>query len=203
MFKSSQVHNVPTVNGRDAFEYRDTFLYGPQKEGRITAILDTEQIKGVSGTHRNYDPVTVSRSAALVDGRILVIADTFEQLNGEDMKVFFHMNSVNVGIEGLDFVTKDSDVNLRIMPVGLNAGLQTEILDGRLSDVFYHNYPSKRGVYTKRAEKEQEVMIFLAVPSAVGECDKPDHVLWDGKQLAFDYRGKTYHIDYEEGILKG
>lgn len=202
LFKSSQVHNVPTVNGRDAFEYRDTFIYGPQKEGRITAILDTDMMKGVSGTHYNYDPVTISRSVALVEGRILVIADTFDHIKGEDMKVFFHMNSVNVSTEGVDFVTKDSDVNLRIIPVAADTGFRTEILEGRLSDVFYHDYPSKRSVYTKKATKEQETLIFLVIPYASEECEKPENILWEGNHLAFDYQGKTYHLGYEEGTLK-
>lgn len=199
LYKSSQVHTVPTVNGRDGFEYVDTFGYGPQKDGGMTAIADTGHLKGVSGTHHNYDPVTISRSVALVDGCVLAIADTYSGLNGEEMKAFFHINSTNVGMDGLEVLTDDRDVNLGIVPVNADAGWKAEILEGRLSDVFYHDYPSKRAVYSCTAREEREMMLFLVVPSAAGDETKPENVSWDGSDLRFGFRGVSYQVCCRDG----
>lgn len=196
LYKSSQVHSVPTVDGRDGFEYLDTFAYGPQKNGAITAVIDTDRIKGVSGTHHNYDPVSISRSVVLVDGRVLVIADTYNHLNEEEMKAFFHINSTNVDLEGLDVVTKDNDVNLRISPVAPDSRWKAEVLDGRLSDVFYHDYPSKRAVYSRTAMQEQEMMLFLAVPFVPGETDRPENISWKNNVLSFRFQDTEYCISY-------
>lgn len=198
LFKSSQVHNVPTINGEDAFEYLATFGYGPQKDGAITAVMDSDRIKGAYGYHRNYDPVTISRSAALIDGELLLIADTFRNVKGKNMKVFFHMNSVRVRTDGSSFVTDDPDVNIRIHTAN---DLQMEILDGRMSDVFYHDYPSKRCAYSRIAAADTETLIFAAVPFTKERKNILRNLTYEGNTISFAYNGRPYRIDYRNGIF--
>lgn len=201
LYKSSQVHSMPTIDGRDAFEYLGTFTYGPQKEGAITAIMDTKRIQGVCGWHRNYDPVTVSRSAALVDGHILVIADTFQHVRGENMKVYFHLNSTCVTRENADFVTGDSGVNIRICSLLPESEIQTELLEGRLSDVFYHDYPSRRAVYSRKADQDTETLFFIAIPFLAGESDRIEEFAWENGILSFGFRGTSYRMAFHNGIF--
>lgn len=193
LYKSSQVHSVPTVGGRDAFAYLDTFAYGPQKEGAINEVFDTEFAQGAGGSHRNYEPVTVSRTVLLLSGGILLIADSYRHLRGEEIKIFFHLNSTNVAIEGSDVITHDKDVNIRIMPVTTDA-LRTDILDGRLSDVFYHDYPSKRAVFSRVTAQDQETFLFLAVPFLPGEVSSPEDISLHDGSLTFRFRDRSYHI---------
>ena len=193
LYKSSQVHSVPTVEGRDAFAYLDTFAYGPQKEGVIHEVFDAGIVRGARGSHRNYEPVTVSRTALLLSGGILLIADSYHHLRGEEIKIFFHLNSTNVIVEGSDVITQDKDVNIRIIPVAADV-LRTDILDGRLSDVFYHDYPSKRAVFSRNTVQSQETFLFLVVPFLPGEVSVPEDISLHDGSLTFRFRDWNYHI---------
>lgn len=201
LFKSSQVHSMPTINGKDAFEYIATFEYGPQKEGSITSVMDTGRIKGVRGVHHNYDPVAISRSVAMIDHRFLLIADTFEHVKGETMKVFFHLNSTSAVIREGDIVTRDSNANLRISCSLSAEEIDTELLDGRLSDIFYHDYHSKRAAYTRRAVKDTETLYFIASPFS----DKVSDSLRNFKEkegiLTFALEDTEYCIKFHDGIF--
>lgn len=197
LYKSSQVHNVPTVNGRDGFEYQSTFAYGPQMSGSITGIMDTPRLNGVRGQHMNYAPVECSRSAALVDGSILLIADTFRNIRGNDMKVYFHLNSTNVTAEGSGVVTHDPDVNLKICSSLEGA----ELLEGRLSDVFYHDYPSKRAVFSRRASQDAETLFFAAAAFPAGEPDSLTELTCENEEITFSFRNKPYRIIFRDGLF--
>lgn len=201
LFKSSQVHNVPTVNGEDAFPYLGTFTYGPQKDGAITAVMDSDRIKGAYGYHQNYDPVTITRTAALIDGEILLIADTFQNIKGKNMKVFFHLNSTCVHTEGSAFVTEDPDVNIRIQSSLSAQEIETEILDGRLSDVFYHDYPSMRAVYSRTAAEDTETLIFAAIPFTQEHQNSLQNLSYNDNSISFTYNGNPYHITYRNGLF--
>lgn len=201
LYKSSQVHNVPTVEGRDAFAYLGTFAYGPQKDGSITAVMRSERIAGAYGYHNNYEPVTISRSAALLDHKLLLIADTYENIRGRNMKVFFHFNSVNVEREGTSFVTRDPGANIRIHSNLSETEIQTNILEGRLSDVFYHDYPSRRGVYSRIASGDTETLFFIGVPFTDASQDSLMDFVCENDVISFTYNGEACRIVYRNGIF--
>ncbi len=200
-FKASEYHNLPTVDGRDAFEYRATFEYGPQKDGAITAIMDSERIKGAYGYHDNYEPVKLSRSAALIDNRLLLIADTYENVKDENMKVFFHINSTNVAIEGSSAVTTDDGANIRIISSLPESDISVEILEGRLSDLFYHANPAKRAVFSRKATADTETLIFAAVPFSDKSQDSLKDLAFNDGIITFTYNGDAYRLKYENGIF--
>ena len=201
LFKSSQVHNVPTVDGRDAFEYLATFGYGPQKEGAITAIMDTDRIKGAYGYHLNYDPVKISRSAALIDGKILLIADTYENIKGRNMKVFFHLNSTQVSMDGNTVETHDDDANIRIHSNLSPEEIRPELLEGRLSDMFYHDYPSKRAAYSRIAEQDTETLVFACVPFTKEQPNRLTQLCFDDGMICFTCNGQPYQIAFRDGLF--
>lgn len=201
LYKSSQVHSVPTVDGRDAFAYLGTFAYGPQEDGSLTAIMNSERITGAYGYHNNYHPVTISRSAALLDKKLLLIADTFQNIRGQGMKVFFHFNSAKVEREGTSFVTRDPGTNLRIHSNLPEGEIQTEILDGRLSDVFYHDYPSRRGVYSRIASGDTETLFFVCVPFRDAAQDNLKDFVCENGIISFICGGESYRLVYKDGIF--
>lgn len=201
LFKSSQVHNVPTVNGEDAFAYLATFGYGPQKDGAITAVMESQRIKGAYGYHNNYDPVTITRSAALIDGEILLIADTYRNVKGKNMKVFFHLNSTQVRVEGAEIVTEDPDVNIRLHCSLHNGDILLEILEGRMSDIFYHDYPSKRAAYSRIAADDTETLVFAAVPFNTEHPNTLHDLTFQDSMITFNYNGAPYRIAYHNGIF--
>lgn len=201
LYKSSQVHNVPTVDGRDAFAYLGTFAYGPQNDGAITAVMNSERISSVYGYHNNYAPVKLSRAAALLDNKLLLIADTFENAQGENMKVFFHFNSTNVVIDGSVAATQDPGANIGIHSSLPDTEIQTELLDGRLSDVFYHDYPSRRAAYSRTAKESSETLFFIAVPFTNEDPDDLKDLKSEKGNLFFTYHGEAFHINYQNGIF--
>ena len=199
LYKSSQVHSVPTVDGRDAFAYLGTFAYGPQKEGAITAAMDTPLLQGAIGFHTNYEPVVIERSAALVDGVLLLIADTFRGAKGRRLKTFFHLNSTTATIEGTSFVTGDAGPNLRICTSLAPEQVSLAVLEGRLSNVFYHDYPSNRAVYTYTPAEDKHTVIYVAAPFADPEQDTLSDVTFADDVICFVYQGQLYRIELQNG----
>lgn len=201
LFKSSQVHNVPTINGEDAFAYLGTFAYGSQKDGKLTAIMDSDRIKGAFGYQLNYDPVAITRSAALIDGEIILIADTFENVKGKNIKVFFHLNSTHVRSEDFSVITDDSDANICIHSSLTSQNGKLEILEGRLSDVFYHDYPSRHAVFSSIAREDTATLIFAAVPFNREHQNRLENLVYDGNRISFVYNAVSYQISYNNGIF--
>ena len=75
-------------------------------------------------------------------------------------------------------------------------------MDGRISDVFYHDYPSKRAVYTRRGEQDTETLVFAVLPSAPGERRSLRQLSFDGRVIGLDVDGEKYHIAFENGIFR-
>ena len=190
LFKSSQVHSVPTVAGRDAFEYIHTFGYGPQKPGAITAVWEDERLQCALGYHKNYDPVTCYRKAALLDGEILLIADTFTGAKDQELQIFFHLNSTHVEVTEDGVITRDDGANIQIC----SSIPEAKLLPGRLSDVFYHDYPSTRAVFSKVAQRDVEMAAFAALPFSVSSGKRLSDFRFDGTTITFACGEKHYTV---------
>ena len=197
LYKSSAVHNMPTLNGRDAFEYISTFVFGKQQPGAITKVVNTDRIKSAAGYHDNYAPARLTRIIGIIDGRFLLIVDTFLHGEGETAQIFFHLNSTNVKGENGIVRTADEDVNLLLC----STISQTDILEGRLSDVFYHDYPSRRAVFSQYIETECFTAVTVAVPykgMAPQETGiRLEHDPFE-KTVRFALEGHSYEISYDE-----
>ncbi len=204
-FKRSLSHCVPTVDGRDAFEYIHTFAYGPQKDGALSGVIETDRIKGAYGYHANYDPTILYRTAAIIDGKFLLIADTFEHVKGENMKIFFHLNTPNAIIDGSSVVTTDeNDVNIRIVPSLGTDEITPELLVGRPTNfegVYMYDYPYKRVSFSHTAENDTETVIFACVPFKDKSADDLKELKFSDGVITFKYCGEDYKIKYENGVF--
>lgn len=200
LYKSSAVHNMPTLNGRDAFEYISTFAYAEQKEGRITRVNDTPRVKSAAAFHDNYAPARLERIIGIIDDRFLLILDTFRHAAGNRAQLHFHLNSVQVCSAPHAVCTEDEDVNLLLhSTIG-----EAQILDGRISDVFYHDYPSKRVVFGQQITQDVFSAATLAVPFRGPAADTVEQltVCSDQQEIRFVLQGKPYRVSYADGIFE-
>lgn len=159
-YKSSEAHNVPTINGRDAFEYISTFVYGIQKEGCISSVIQTTHIQGATGYHDNYAPVRIMRSIALIDGLFLLIADRFINGIGACAKVFFQIDSTAVRTVDGRVYSDDEEANISIASTIKTA----EIAPTHISDKFYHERPATRVIFSQNLSQNDETFFTIAVP---------------------------------------
>lgn len=195
-YKRSQTHSVPTVDGRDGFEYIRTFVYGPQKEGRLAGVMVNDRVLGAGGVLNNYEPVVISRTAALIDGSFLLIADTFENAKGQDLQIYFHLNSTRAFVRDRAVQTTDDDVRLALACVALGE-VEITLLEGCLSDMFYQEYPSTRALFRRTAQSDTETLFFIAA----GSKEQPvigDFSVQDGLIQAA-VCGKDYRIQWKDG----
>ena len=201
LFKSSQVHNVPTIDGKDGFEYISTFRYGPQKEGKLITVQDTGTIRSVTGMLHNYEPAVITRTAALIDGKFLLLADTFEHAGGHSAHVFFQLNTVNAQTGENCIWTADEDANVYLAAACSEGKVQIQLLDGRLSDVFYHAYPSKRVLFAKPLTQEQETVFFLALPCRGKETPNAIQFKTDDNEILIQWDNQAYRLRYQNHQL--
>lgn len=197
LFKSSRFHSVPTVDGNDAFEYVSTFVYGTQQPGSVIHVMETDRLRGATGRHENYAPVILTRSAALLDGEVLLVADTYENGKGKNLRTFFHLNSTKVERTDEGLVTRDDDVNLQLC-----ASLPApELLSGRISDIFYHDYPSIRAVYSCTAGSDSGTTVYVAAAFRKGDDPPLKKVRFCNNEISFAYREKNYLVRFFDGIF--
>ena len=160
MIKSSAMHNMPTLGGRDAFEYISTFQYGKQEEGGIVEVFDTPEFKGAKGYHLNYTPARLERLIGIVEDDILIIVDTFKGAVGETAEIYFNINSMTVEFSDGTIYTNDEDVNVIIA----STVDEVKLKDGIISDRFNHSVKSTRAVWTKKITSEDYKIATVVVP---------------------------------------
>ena len=200
LYKSSAAHSMPTLEGRDAFEYISTFVYGEQKRGEITAVCSEERVKAAAGYHDNYEPARLERIIGIIDGRFLLILDTFRNAQGRRAEIFFQLNSQSVRTKEGAAWTQDHDGNLF-----LGSTIQDiRLLEGRISDVFYHDYPSRRVVFTETIQENEFVTATVAVPfrGDAKAAVEGLRILREKKEIRFSLEGHDYAIGYGNGMFE-
>lgn len=200
LYKSSAVHSMPTLEGKDAFEYIATFAYGEQKQGGITSVCSTRRVKAAAGFHDNYEPARLERIIGILDGRFLLILDTFRNAKGRRAEIFFHLNSRDVAVEKRAVRTREEKQNLLLC----STISDVRLLEGRLSDVFYHDYPSRRAVFTEEIREEEYEAATIIVPFR-GKAEavvKELRLLSDEKEIRFSLEGHEYVVGYESGMFE-
>ncbi|MBS6644873.1 MAG: heparinase II/III family protein [Clostridiaceae bacterium] len=194
MYKSSAFHNMPTVEGRDAFKYIHTFGYGKQEKGEIYKIFDTLHMKGVSGYHLNYNPVRLERFAAIIDQSFLLLTDTFINGKGKIGRIFHHFNAEKLILDHGIVRTEEEGVNIALFSSVTD---KIELLDGRS----YSYKKTMRAAYSVDLQKEREVVVTLGIPYVKGKTRSADCLKIDDKQISFRVDGKTYRLPLDENGL--
>ena len=152
-FKSSRWHNTLTVNGREPFEYRGTWAYGSQREGRLTGRFEDDRLMAVACEHDSYHPVVHRRLCVLRSGGegsqthatpSLVVVDWLIGLTAEDRyELWFHLDSLEVEVRSaagrVDFTVEG-----RRFTLGLGGKPRVETLPGQVSPKLDQRHASTR-----------------------------------------------------------
>lgn len=92
-FKGALWHNCMTVNWQNMWEYKASWAYGPQKEGKILAVTENDGMVSILSSHKNYEPVIATRLLAMIDKKFLIVIDQAENLSKNDsVQVNFHLD---------------------------------------------------------------------------------------------------------------
>ncbi|WP_313578011.1 alginate lyase family protein [Lacrimispora sp.] len=156
-FKRTASHNCLTVNGADAWEYQGSWAYGPQKNGIICAVEQTEGVTFITSCHENYAPAIATRHLALVDNRFLVIIDHVTGLSQTDIvQIHYHLNRTELIHSGMRSLISLDDGPAIELAVG-NDPADLVIEDGKISTINDVWHDSK-------------LVCFHITPDENGEC---------------------------------
>jgi hypothetical protein len=156
-FKRTASHNCLTVNGADAWEYQGSWAYGPQKNGSIYAVEQTEGVTCITSRHENYAPAIATRHLALVDNRVLVIIDHVTGLSQTDIvQIHYHLNRTELNHSGMRSLISLDDGPAIELAVGDDPA-DLVIEDGKISTINDVWHDSK-------------LVCFHMTPDENGEC---------------------------------
>lgn len=164
IFKGAAYHSVLTLDGRDPFEYLSRWRYGPQREGRVTAVRHEAGLVQVDSFHRNYAPAICRRTLALVDERLLVVIDLVENLAaGDTRQIYFHLDSTRAAWRPEERVAVSShgDVEMALYSSG---ELECAMLPGRISENWEVARPSTRVQLHDRGGEARRLHATVLVP---------------------------------------
>lgn len=164
-FKRTASHNCLTVNEKDAWEYKGSWAYGPQKSGCICAVEETEGVTCITSRHENYDPAIVTRHLALVDNRFLVVIDHVSGLSQTDtVQIHYHLNRTELNCLGnRSIYSLDDGPAIELAAGDEPADLTIE--DGKISTANNVWHDSKLvSFHLKPDEKGECRFAVLAVP---------------------------------------
>lgn len=132
-FKSSLAHSTVVLNNQDFFEYVANFKFGPQKDAKLTHLLQDAISKTAIGYNFAYEPTKIFRSLTLVNDEFLVVIDKIKNRSEKDLVTrTFHLDYQQLTIFPNAVVAEDDQVNTKIV----NYPQQNlTYKNGRLSDV--------------------------------------------------------------------
>jgi len=198
-YKSTESHSTLTVNGRDAFAYRGTWAYGPQREGGILAAAQRDGFSYACGWHSNYDPA-IHRRALILTSDYLVVYDEVTGLAKEDLVncyYLFDSTACALSPDGFSALTP----NGRLLTTLSFCGVQgASILAGRVSETVDHERCARRLCLTAEGAETQRFLAVLCCRDAGAPIRAqalrilPDE---SGTIVAFTLAGtqRRYHID--------
>lgn len=133
-FKSAFWHNCMTVNWKNMWEYRASWSYGPQKEGRVLSVTEEDGIVSVLSRHQNYEPVTATRLLAMIDNRFLVVIDQADGLSeGDTLQLHYHLDRTFAKETPSGMMTAGQGrPNIEL---AYDAGMETQMEVGKISTV--------------------------------------------------------------------
>lgn len=203
--KGIRWHNCLNIDGRDPWEYKGSWEYGPQKEGKIVNAGETTEMSWTVSEHRNYDPVVCRRGIALVDNQFVLVMDWVCGLEqGQTVELNFHTDRMNTTFYENQVVTDDRDVSN--LTVAISEGWSAERILGKVStgNDIWHDSVIVR--FRKTVSQAQCVSAVILMPFPKEQAAKLIHVpeiQWMDKEpvAIFDWNGKGYKIRMSENQL--
>lgn len=183
-FKSAEMHNALTLNGRGPYEYASTWRFGPQGEGGLTFVQEDPALYAAEAAHTCFAPVTHRRLVAIVDGRFLLVADRMEGAREDDaVCIYFHMDTTDAAAVRMAY----SD------------GLNAEFFPGRISDFMDQSRPSTR-LKLSGACGASGLFAAVCVPGECGVASVTARPRGDAVELECAVAGKTRLVRWRPGV---
>jgi hypothetical protein len=202
LFKSAEYHSVLTIDGRSPFEYISRWRYSPQQEGRVTAVHEAPGLVRMDSFHHNYAPAVCRRTLALVDGRLLVVIDSVEDIApASTVQIYYHLDSLKVTWDQATnlALADDAEVKLALYTSG---GFQGELLPGRISESPDTDRPSTRLKLSDEGGPARRVWLTVLAPWRAGE-KRPEIndvvVSSDRRRCSFTCGGIEHRLDCQIG----
>ncbi len=208
-FKSAFWHNTLTVNNQNMWEYRASWSYGPQKEGRLLSVTEDDGMVWTVTCHHNYEPATARRILALIDNCFLLVLDEVSGLSqGDSTQIHFHLDRTLVTFLSQGLITQaDGRPNVELIyektvipqtEVGKNSPRNDVWHDSTV--IHLHHTMEQAGTFTHAAlviprkadEKNPICRDFRTEQTDQGyeisfclcqEAEKPYRLLWTGEKF--------------------
>ena len=117
--KSIHWHNCLTIDHKDPWEYISSWGYGPQKDGNVLNAAQTDRLIYAVGEHKNYEPVTHRRVAAIVDQKFLAVMDVLDDVTQDtSVQINFHMDSARAMADSERAVAASMDSRANVTVYG-------------------------------------------------------------------------------------
>ena len=169
IFKSAAYHSVLTIDERDHFEYLSRWRYGPQQEGRVTAVREEPGCLRIDSFHRSYAPAVCHRTAALIAGRWLAVIDRVGPVApSSTVQIYFHLDSTDVQREADSGVVQGRYPAVRLA-IHMSPRLGCELLPGRVSEQFDVMRPSTRVKFSDNGGGTMRAYLTVLTPWREGE----------------------------------
>lgn len=150
-FKCTAWHNCITINGKDAWEYKGSWAYGPQKKGIVTSVQHNCYLSRIETIHENYYPAILSRIFFIFKAGYLVILDIIDNIdNAALIDINFHLNSDSILMYN-NTITSNRTPGIIIQ---VSNNLNFSIEQGKISDavdtwhdstiIHYHFQPAEK-----------------------------------------------------------
>ena len=151
LFKSTAYHSTLVIDGQDQFPYVRSFAFGPQKEGRITNVVDEGWYQQITGVHRNYEPVIHIRHLFLVEKSFLVVVDEVQGAENNLVSRIFHFDYPSLSLADGKVVARADTVSCVCVSF---PKAEVRTIESHASDFVDLMRPTTRLVFENRCEGE-------------------------------------------------
>lgn len=204
--KGIRWHNCLNIDGKDPWEYRGSWEYGPQKEGKILYAGENDGMSWAISTHYNYDPAVCTRSISLIDGRLVLVVDWVSGLKeGQMVELNFNMDSTDVILnpEGV----KTNRRNASNIALSISPGFMVKQVPGKIStgnDIWHDSVIAR---FQKTVSGSQCISAVVLVPEMAGQevkaADSPNiQCNEDELKITFLWDKKEYQIKMKKDRME-
>ena len=181
LYKSPEYHSTLTFDNKSPYEYKQSWSFGPQKEGKLRARYHFGNVYAADASHHGYDPDYHKRLCALVGDDVFIVADDVANVTGTDVRIYFHMDDPTVKIVGN---TAKSDRILVLLPEGVEA--ETVACEKSLRvDI---TRPSSRIILTDKSGKSRQYLTIFTKRDDV--ADPKIERVKDGVKISYKQGGE-------------
>ena len=194
-FKSTASHSTLMIDGKDQFEYIDSWAFGPQKEGRVTNVFEGANFIAAQGFHRNYEPAIHRRLIGIINKQFVIVWDVVENIeHSSRIDITFNVDSTTCHMDGSAVNTADPDANLFLKTTD---GPAIELLPGRISEAKDTTRPCTRVRLTDASVQAKTKSYFTILFPYRGEKPVISDIMLDGHTARVAINGACHAFTWD------